>query len=143
MDIEGLLTDEPGTQCFIEVKATRGDGSNPFFMSESQWEMANWVHQTRVLPAEVGDAAAVLPEASGDLRNTAVGEKWQFVVLRVANVMSKDIEPRLAYILLDPIDLLSRGHISLGTREKLQVTYKQPSKFSGPITSSGFLKRGN
>ena len=119
VDVEGKLCGEPGTKCFIEVKSTRGDGSNDFEISGNQWDLANVVHRTRWLQQQQACARV----NSGGSTSGSSGENTeahpQFVIVRVGNVLSS--EPRITVVLCDPVELLSQGRLDLRSAEKFKV----------------------
>lgn len=61
-DVEGKLTDCPGTRCFIECKATTADVSStsaPFPITTNEWALAQQVHRLAAAAAGIGGGAAV------------------------------------------------------------------------------------
>jgi hypothetical protein len=85
-DTDGCLTgrnDDPC--CYIEVKATTGDGSEPFPITANEWEKAQWSHE------HPGDAV--------------------YLIIRVERVTSSS--PRIYDILIDPIELRMMKHLAV------------------------------
>ncbi len=81
----------------IEVKATTGDGDEPFPLALSEWELAKECHK--------------LPDMG------------TFVILRVFQVK---IRPRIGDIIVDPVAVLERQHLRIDYSELL-VTVARPS----------------
>ena len=78
VDTDGRLSSRKGTHCLLEVKATSGDGSDPFKISENEWQQARDAHHSK------GDQ--------------------QYLILRVAYVRMK--APQIVDILRDPYELM-------------------------------------
>lgn len=84
-DLAGELTGRAGgTNCHIEVKATAGDGANPFPISSAEWEHAKHCHQT---------------------------QSALYVIVRVAAIRSP--HPLITDMLIDPIDMWQHGKIAI------------------------------
>jgi hypothetical protein len=90
-DIGGRLSGaDSAPECWIEVKATSGDGDEPFFLTASEWELARECHRSN----------------GGCL----------YVIVQVARVRSK---PSIARVLRDPIHLQQRGLLHIETKDFL------------------------
>jgi hypothetical protein len=84
-DIEGTLTgraDQP--ECHIEIKATTGDGTNPFPMSIAEWKKAQSCN--------------------------ASSGRQVYVIVRVRHVRTA---PAIADILIDPVHLWSQHALAI------------------------------
>ncbi len=90
-DIGGRLSGtDSSPECWIEVKATSGDGDEPFFLTASEWELARECHRSN----------------GGRL----------YVIVQVARVRSR---PSIARVLRDPIHLQQRGLLHIETKDFL------------------------
>lgn len=90
-DALGVLTGEPGMECFIEVKSTAGEGDSPFFMSEGEWRLAQRLERDE---GQVGAARAM------------------YLIVRVEHCSVGSV-PRLCAILRDPAGMWRRGHLEV------------------------------
>lgn len=94
-DTTGALTQEPGTLCYMECKATAGDvhsNARPIPITANEWALAQRVHLKRL-----------------------AGAKCQYILFRVDHVgkAGTTSEPRLAAVLFDPVQLLAEGQLSI------------------------------
>lgn len=88
-DRRGQLTGRTDApRCFIEVKSSAGDGKGPFHLSINQWNVAQRCHQS--------------------------GGREVYVILRIADV---DRAPRLADILIDPVQMEKDGQLVMSQNE--------------------------
>jgi hypothetical protein len=98
-DVDGQLSGKPGTQCFIECKATTASLSGrsspkPFEVSSRQWELARALHESP--------------------------DQGMFMIVRVDRVGSGD-GPRIAAVLQDPVQLWKDGQLWVTTPDKLLI----------------------
>lgn len=87
-DNENLLAgrqDRP--LCFIEVKSSSGDGSEPFQMTANEWEKARYCHQTT-------DSV--------------------YIILRVSHVRDN---PMITDVIIDPFGLYGAGQVGVVSRD--------------------------
>jgi hypothetical protein len=90
-DSTGKLTGRSDSSvCLIEVKATTGDGSQPFEMSANEWEVAQQCHT---------DPASGL-----------------YVIIRVVKITTN---PRIADVLIDPLRLYAMGQLTYAKTDLL------------------------
>jgi hypothetical protein len=88
-DSEGLLTGPQGDRlCYIECKATSGEGDRPFIITAKEWEVAGECHRDQRGPA--------------------------YVLVRVENVL---VKPRIADIIVDPYALRVAGELFVVERD--------------------------
>ena len=73
--------------CYLEVKASSGDGTEPFQISVNEWNKAHECHQS----------------------NNSV-----YAIIRVAHVRDG---PRIVDIIRDPFGLYCRGQLALSAQE--------------------------
>jgi len=73
--------------CYIEVKATSGEGSEPFPMTVNEWEKARYCHQT---------ADSV------------------YIILRVSHVR---VNPMITDVIIDPFGLYGAGQVGVVSRD--------------------------
>jgi len=73
--------------CFIEVKSSSGDGSEPFQMTVNEWEKARHCHQTT-------DSV--------------------YIILRVSHVRDN---PKITDVIIDPFGLYGAGQVGLVSRD--------------------------
>ena len=73
--------------CYIEVKSSSGDGSEPFQMTINEWEKARECHQ-----------------ASDSV----------YIIMRVARVRD---DPRITDVIIDPFGLYGAGQIAVASRD--------------------------
>jgi hypothetical protein len=73
--------------CFIEVKASSGNGSESFPMTANEWDKARECHQT--------------------------GESV-YIIVRVANVRD---DPQIADVIIDPFGLYGEGQVAVVSRD--------------------------
>ena len=73
--------------CYIEVKATSGEGSEPFPMTVNEWEKARYCHQTT-------DSV--------------------YIILRVSHVRD---DPKITDAIIDPFGLYGEGHVGIVSRD--------------------------
>lgn len=98
-DVEGKLTGEPGTLCYIECKATSADVSRhlmPIAITSREWALAQKVHNARL-----------------------AGTACQYVLFRVDRV-GQSGGPRVAAVLIDPVQLLYEGQMRI-TGDQLRI----------------------
>jgi hypothetical protein len=90
-DSTGRLTGRTESPvCLIEVKATTGDGSQPFEMSANEWDVAQQCHN----------------DPSSGL----------YVIIRVVQITTS---PRIADVLIDPLRLYAMGHLTYAKTDLL------------------------
>jgi len=73
--------------CYIEVKSSSGDGSEPFPMSVNEWEKARYCHQTT---------------------------DTVYIILRVSHVRDN---PKIADVIIDPFSLYGAGQVGVVSRD--------------------------
>ena len=84
-DAAGLLTGWKGAKCHLEVKSQAQEAVQPFRMSANEWYLARKCHDA--------------PRSPHDVRQV-------YLVVVVASVAH---QPRVARMLVDPVELLLRG----------------------------------
>eukprot|EP00878_Enallax_costatus_P009106 GHUV01009520.1.p1 GENE.GHUV01009520.1~~GHUV01009520.1.p1 ORF type:complete len:149 (+),score=34.20 GHUV01009520.1:328-774(+) len=96
-DVDGKLSGVPGRKCVIECKATsysalEGGRSRPFFITRREWELAQSLHN---------EQSAV------------------YVIVRL-ELVTVGRQPRVAAVLVDPVQLLCEGKLCI-TGQEMQL----------------------
>lgn len=90
-DTDGKLTGSAdGPTCLIEVKATTGDATGPFPMTDNEWYVAEECYKG--------------------------GQEATYIVVRVAAVVES---PRIADVLVDPVRLWQENRLSIANHDLL------------------------